>query len=50
MRYKRLSLNDAKAIVAQYDNMNDIEFSNLTDHWKAYDTIESDPSYTEFRN
>lgn len=26
MRYKRLSLNDAKAIVAQYDNMNDIEF------------------------
>ena len=50
MRYKRLSLNDAKAIVAQYDNMNDIEFSNLTDHWKAYDTIESDPSYTEFRS
>ena len=50
MRYKRLSLNDAKAIVAQYDNMNDIEFSNLTDHWKAYDTIESDPSYAEFRS
>ena len=49
MRYKRLSLNDAKAIVAQYDNMNDIEFVNLTDRWKAYEIIESDPSYTEFR-
>lgn len=49
MRYKRLQLNDAKAIVAQYDNMNDNEFKNLTDHWKAYETTESDPSYMEFR-
>ena len=50
MRYKRMSLNDAKAVITQYDNMNDIEFTNLTDHWKAYDTIENDPSYSEFRN
>ena len=49
MRYKRLSLNDARAIIAQYDNMNDIEFRDLTAHWKAYDTIESDPSYSAFR-
>ncbi len=49
MRYKRLSLNDAKAIVAQYDNMSDIEFLDLTEHWMAYDTIESDPSYRSFR-
>lgn len=50
MRYKRMSLNDAKVVITQYDNMNDIEFTNLTDHWKAYDTIENDPSYSEFRN
>lgn len=49
MRYKRLSLNDAKAIVSQYDSMSDVEFQDLTDHWKAYDTIENDPSYSTFR-
>lgn len=49
MRYKRLSLNDAKAIISQYDNMNDVEFQDLTEHWKAYDTIENDPSYGSFR-
>lgn len=37
MRYKRLSLNDAKAIVSQYDSMSDVEFQDLTNHWKAYD-------------
>ena len=49
MRYKRLSLNDAKAIVSQYDSMSDVEFQDLTNHWKAYDTIENDPSYSTFR-
>ena len=49
MKYKRLSSNDAKKIVAQYDNMNDIEFQDLVDHWKKYDTIETDDSYAEFR-
>lgn len=49
MRYKRLSLNDAKTIITQYDNMSDIEFQDLTSHWKAYDTIETDPSYSSFR-
>ncbi len=49
MRYKKLSLNDAKAIVTQYDNMNDVEFQNLTDHWRAFDTIEYDESYSGFR-
>lgn len=50
MRYKRLSLNDARIIVSQYDNMNDIEFENLTDHWKAYNTIETDDTYSTFRS
>lgn len=50
MRYKRLSLNDAKAIVSQYDNMSDVEFQDLTAHWKLYDTIETDPLYSSFRN
>lgn len=49
MRYKRLSLNDAKAIISQYDNMSDIEFQDLIEHWKAYDTIDNDPSYGVFR-
>lgn len=49
MRYKRLSLNDAKAIINQYDSMSDVQFKDLTDHWKAYDTIENDPSYADFR-
>lgn len=49
MRYKRLSLNDAKAIVSQYDSMSDVEFQDLTSHWKAYDTIENDLSYSTFR-
>ena len=49
MRYKRLSLNDAKVIVSQYDSMSDVEFQDLTNHWKAYDTIENDLSYSPFR-
>lgn len=50
MRYKRLSLNDAKAIISQYDNMSDVEFQDLTAHWTSYDTIETDPLYSTFRN
>ena len=49
MRYKRLSLNDAKAIVTQYDMMSDAEFQDLVSHWKSYDTIEYDSSYSEYR-
>ena len=50
MRYKKLSLNDAKAIVSQYDKMSDVEFKSLTDHWKSYDTIETDETYSVFRS
>ena len=50
MKYKRLSLNEAQTIVAHYDNMDDMEFQDLTNHWKQYDTIETDDSYAEFRN
>jgi hypothetical protein len=49
MRFKRLSMNDAKAIVAQYDNMSDAEFQNLIDHWAKFDTIENDPAYDDYR-
>lgn len=49
MRYKRLSLNDAKAIVSEYDKMSDVEFQDLVDHWKSFDTIENDSSYANFR-
>lgn len=49
MRYRELPMNDAKAIIAQFDSMSDAEFQNLTDHWARYDTIENDPSYSEYR-
>lgn len=50
MRYKKLSINDAKAIVSEYDNMSDVEFQDLINHWAVYDTIENDSSYESFRN
>ncbi len=50
MRYKKMSVNDAKAIVAQFDKMNDTEFEDLTNHWKKYDIIEYDNSYSDFRS
>ena len=49
MRFKSLSLNEAKTIIAQYDNMSDEEFESLVAHWRKYDTIETDPSYSAFR-
>ena len=49
MRYKRLSLNDARAIINQYDSMSDVQFKDLIDHWEKFDTIENDPSYSDFR-
>lgn len=49
MKYKRLSLNDAKDIVLKYDMMSDTEFQDLVNHWKAYDTIYNDDAYAAFR-
>lgn len=51
IRYQKLSYNDAKSIVAEYDNYNDAEFLDLERHWKANDVSGSyfDPSYEEFR-
>lgn len=49
MRYKRLSLGDAKNIVTQYDNMSDVEFRDLVNHWKSFDTIEHDDAYADYR-
>lgn len=50
MRYKRLSLTEAEKIITQYDNMNDAEFTNIIEHWKAYDIIETPSStYEDFR-
>lgn len=49
MKYKRLSLNDAKDIVLKYDMMSDTEFQDLVNHWKAYDTIDNDNAYADFR-
>ena len=51
IRFKRLSMSEAKAIVSTYDQMSDIEFDDLVNHWKQYDvpTEQYDDSYDEFR-
>ena len=52
MRYQKLSFNDAKNIITEYDNYDDNEFQDLVRHWKANDVSSSsyDSSYEEFRN
>ena len=52
IRCQKLSFNDAKNIVADYDSYNDTEFQDLEKHWREYDVPASsfDPSYEEFRN
>ena len=51
IRYQKLSYNDAKNIVAEYDNLSDTEFLDLKNHWQINDVSASefDPSYTELR-
>ena len=51
IRYQKLSYNDAKNIVAEYDGYNDVEFDDLVKHWKANDVSASafDPAYEKFR-
>lgn len=52
IRYQKLSFNDAKNIITEYDNYDDNEFQDLIRHWKANDVSSSsyDPSYDSFRN
>ncbi|MBR5296684.1 MAG: hypothetical protein IKU29_02305 [Parabacteroides sp.] len=52
IRYQKLSFNDAKSIVGEYDGYNDVEFQDLEKHWKEYDVSSSsfDASYENFRN
>lgn len=51
-RYQKLSFNDAKLIISEYDGYIDSEFQDLVAHWMKNDVSSSafDPSYTEFRN
>jgi hypothetical protein len=51
IRYQKLSFNDAKGIIAEYDGYNDVEFKDLEKHWLEYDVSASsfDPSYEDFR-
>ncbi len=50
-RYQKLSFNDAKNIVTEYDGYNDTEFQDLEKHWMEYDVSASsfDSSYDAFR-
>lgn len=49
---KKLTFSDAKKRIASIDSMTDIEFKELTDHWRRYevDISNYDPSYVDFRN
>lgn len=51
IRYQKLSYNDAKNIVSEYDSLSDAEFQDLESHWKVNDVSASafDPSYEDFR-
>lgn len=47
----KLSYNDAKEIVAAYDNLNDTEFADQVRHWASYDVAEDkyDSFYKDIR-
>lgn len=49
--YPKLSLNEAKAIVAEYDALDDVAFSDLVQHWKVYElpAAQYDPSFEPIR-
>ena len=51
IRYQKLSFNDAKSIVAEYDGYSDSEFQDLVKHWQAFDVSTSsfNSSYADFR-
>ena len=50
IKLKKLSFADAKAKIAAYDHMTDVEFSDMIDHWTHYDIgQEFDSEYAEFR-
>lgn len=48
----KLAYNDAKEIVAAYDNLNDSEFADQVRHWANYDVADDkyDPFYKEVRS
>ena len=50
IKLKKLTYSDAKNKIASYDHMNDVEFTDLIDHWAHYDIgSDFDPAYTSFR-
>ena len=51
IRYQKLSYNDAKSIIMDYEGYDDIEFADQVKHWMAYDisTTSYDASYSNFR-
>lgn len=50
IRFKTLPREEAKRIITEYDNYDDVAFQDLTKHWKNYDPVtEYDESFEEFR-
>ena len=50
IKIKTLSRDDARKIITEYDNYDDIAFSDLVKHWENYDPVsEYDDSYIDFR-
>ncbi len=51
IRFQRMSADEAKRLITEYDNYDDIAFQDLVSHWSRYDvSADYDLSYVDFRN
>lgn len=52
LHIRKLTMSEARNKIAAIDNLDDIAFDDLINHWKIYDVTEEsyDSSYKEFRN
>ena len=39
IRLKSLSRDEAKKIISEYDNYDDVAFDDLVQHWQKYDPV-----------
>lgn len=52
LHIRKLTMSEARNKIAEIDNLDDIAFADLINHWKIYDVAEEsyDSSYKEMRN
>ena len=50
IRFQKLTAIEAKRIITEYDNYDDVAFQDLVYHWTHYDPVSDfHPSYDDFR-